>query len=907
MSHAQVNTTFEEVENAITAARTRLLYHSANGTRPFAGDPIFSFASEIGSMIAETAATMSEPPISELMSAIDRLRSTGSDEADSAIRDALDRIADVESFLVNSRRDLSELDVSSFIEASFSHLVAESPPPDEALSEETELDPDIAEIFFAEADDLLSAIEQNLALMSTGQNTDVELWNMRRAAHTFKGSAGMVGLADLSRTAHKIEDVIESLSETAEAERAGVILQLRSLVDELRTNLPNAENTPKGDRQGEADQQMSPDALQNAGPPEVSVDPVATQLTSENVQLESRDTVLRLNASRLRDLESDITSALVDSRRIADRFDELFSQHQELLDAGYRLSNATERMRLAGLRLPDAIVPEVLENEAAPHDPTTFDQEDDVVSFAECTYKLEETASDILMINAQASSLLGTLKGVLDAREEQLELLRRKVSGLRVVDLGIIQNRLERAARVAAEETERIVELHFPDAQVSIDAQMLELLTEPLLHIVRNAVVHGIETPDERRFLGKSECGNITIRCCKTPISISIEIADDGAGISMAHLRQKAVESGRYEAAEAYRASDNEIIDLIFTPGFTTARELTLTAGRGIGMSIVKAGIESLGGTIDVDTTPQLGTRFVINLPLRPLTLAVAVVEVAGKKIGIPAGFISEVVNSSDYDVRLRDGELRFMSLLKDIPALDLSNSFSIISYDQKAREKKTALIALIHDEEWALIVDRYLGTEEMFTDLAELRTKNTDTLFATAHSSNGTTLPIVNIESIVRTRDVSQIAEDRTPETSMDRSIDILIVDDSPSARRKLVSALSNTGWSIAEACNGQEAVELLESGLTPLVVLSDVEMPELNGFELTSWLRSSNRFCLVPIVVISSRADEKHRSFAAKIGANRYLVKPFQTEELNQIIRDLMSSVDLSVVEYEVDEDPV
>ncbi|QYO63710.1 Hpt domain-containing protein [Leptolyngbya sp. 7M] len=503
-------------------------------------------------MIAETAATMSEAPISELMSAIERLQSTRSDEADSAIRDALDRIADVESFLVNSRRDLSELDVSSFIEASFSHLVADPTQPDETVSEETELDSDIAEIFIAEADDLLSAIEQNLALMSNGQYTDAELWNIRRAAHTFKGSAGMVGLADLSRTAHKIEDVIESLSETAEMERAGVILQLRSLVGELRASLPNTENTPKGDRQGEADHQPSPTALQNAEPPEVSADPIAIRPISENVQLESRDTVLRLSASRLKDLESEITSALVDSRRIADRFDDLFSQHKELLDAGYRLSNATERLRLAGLRLPDAIVPEVLENEAIPHDPTTSEQEDNVASFAECTYKLEETASDILMINAQASALLGTLKGVLDAREEQLELLRRKVSGLRIVDLGIIQNRLERAARVAAEETERIVELHFPDAQVSIDAQMLELLTEPLLHIVRNAVVHGIETPDERRFLGKSECGNITIRCRKTPISISIEIADDGAGISMAHLRQKAVESGKYEAAEAY-------------------------------------------------------------------------------------------------------------------------------------------------------------------------------------------------------------------------------------------------------------------------------------------------------------------------------------------------------------------
>jgi CheY-like chemotaxis protein len=381
-------------------------------------------------------------------------------------------------------------------------------------------------------------------------------------------------------------------------------------------------------------------------------------------------------------------------------------------------------------------------------------------------YELAEAVKDAALINSAFGNVKTNLEALYDEQCSTLDEVQGRLLKLRHVEFGSISNRLQRTVRVTCDEEEKKAEVVIENGSFEVDTQLIDALIEPLLHLLKNAVVHGIENPETRRILGKPETGKITIRVSNKAEHTVLSVTDDGRGIAFVPLLEKAVVSNLISRAEAEQMTSRKICELIFLPGLTTAKKLNLNAGRGVGMSIVRDSISAAGGTISIETWPQKGTTFTVRIP-RPFA---------------------------------------------DQPAEPLRNAEAIPSVSGRVR---------------------------------------------------------------------------------------VLIVDDSPSVRLTTSRIVEKAGWSVETARNGIDALEKLKSQPLPNVILSDIEMPRMGGFEFLGALREHESLKHIPIIFISSRTDEADRQQASVAGVAAYLTKPFDQVELLELINRLAIANDFAGVE--------
>jgi len=335
------------------------------------------------------------------------------------------------------------------------------------------------------------------------------------------------------------------------------------------------------------------------------------------------------------------------------------------------------------------------------------------------------------------------------------QTLREKILRVRMIAFGTLVPRLNRAVYVTAEEEGKRAELIVENGQVELDTEVLDFLAEPLLHLLKNAVVHGLEKPDTRQLLDKPDSGTVKIKVDGDDTCMILMISDDGSGISVEKLRSKALASNILTENIASGMNDDEIRQFIFIPGLSTAGELNMNAGRGVGMSIVKDSVESRGGTISVSSVPGKGTEFTIRIP--------------------HAWPFCHIIRNESYDQTLSD--------------------------------------------------------------------------------------------------------------------FDVLVVDDSPTIRERTARTIKGIGWKVTSAVNGKEALETLRcAAKMPFIILTDLEMPEMDGFEFLAELKADNRFATIPVVMITSRADEQYSTKAFELGAAAYLTKPVVDLHLVDVVRDLV-----------------
>jgi chemotaxis protein histidine kinase CheA len=390
--------------------------------------------------------------------------------------------------------------------------------------------------------------------------------------------------------------------------------------------------------------------------------------------------------------------------------------------------------------------------------------------------------------NDKFDLLKSNLDALFDNQRRLIEEMNEKLLRLRMVSFASLSGRLQRTAHVACEEEEKFAELVFEGENLEIDTQILDWLIEPLLHLLRNAVAHGIEAPELRRLLGKPETGKIFLHIQSEKSQIVVAVSDDGRGISVDALKEKAIVNNFISREKAETMSDAEAFELIFLPGLTTAEKLSQIAGRGVGMNIVKNRIERRSGTIIIDSEAQKGTTFTLILP---------------------ASF------AQTWDIK-----------------------------EKADRQNSAASLNLVGSSSQTFVSE----------------------------------LPIAGKQSFYR--DENQIS--------------VLIVDDSPSFCRTISSLIKNAGWHFSTALNGIEALEFLQSGRKlPDVILTDAEMPRMNGFELLREIKSSEFFRHIPVIMITSRTDEKSRRNALDAGVSAYLTKSFDGETLLNKIRILTGTI--------------
>jgi chemosensory pili system protein ChpA (sensor histidine kinase/response regulator) len=835
----------------------------------------------------------------------------------------LDMLVHLESLLSDARilLDSSDFDLGDFVDSSFDNLTREPAATelgnrsseDAWDDDEFEIDDELLEVFALEAEELLHNIESSLEKLAERPDDRDSLWEIRRNAHTFKGAAGIVGFKDPSRIAHRIEDLLDRLKENSIGSNESIFALLRSATSCLRgmtCEKRYQELTGSvaglfsefdkicasfGAVPGEpAPQQPASEPTETVSVP-VPLAPKQAQANSQRARSDSRN-IIRVSLSELDEISSSVRDMLGGRATFEQRLADFEREVAELQQTVRRLRSITSRLEIdfeasmlgSGRSMLGAAWPK-LHGMLPGFEPDGFDslELDRYTDFHQSTRELAESVNDLSSIGTALDNLRSDLDTLAEQNRRNVEGVQERLTGMRMVEFGTLLTRLERAARVAADEAGKKVDVVIENCETPIDTQILDVIIEPITHLLRNSVVHGIELPDKRRLLNKPESGTIKVGLINEETHLVITLSDDGGGIEVGPLKKKAIEAGLVTADQARKMVDEEALGLIFHKGLTTAAKLTLSAGRGVGMSIVKESIEAINGTITIDSVPQQGVTFTIRIPLAMVVIGVLTVRAAGSKLAIPMKLVRQVCDVTAESVTQK-GNSHYVLVGGSKHAMhELEHLIGQQTHPETDPQTRSSLIIESGGKSLALMVEDVLNTEEVIVKPLGRPLDGIKGLLGAAILGCGELVPILDLPALVRMSGTQARSKSAQPE---DKQVTVLIVDDSPSVRLMTSRAVENAGWNALTAKDGLDALDLLRSALhQPDVILTDIEMPRMDGYGLMSTLGQSEQHKQIPVVVITSRAGEKHREKASEYGVSEYLVKPFEEHELHSVITRL------------------
>jgi chemosensory pili system protein ChpA (sensor histidine kinase/response regulator) len=509
---------------------------------------------------------------------------------------------------------------------------------------------------------------------------------------------------------------------------------------------------------------------------------------------------------------------------------------------------------------------------------------------------LSEATSDVGTICNELRTIIGDFDSLLDRQGRLSRDAQDRLMHIRMVPLATIATRLNRAVRVVATSQRKNVQLFIEGSDTELDKTVLEEIADPLLHLVRNAVDHGIETPEIRSARGKPPTASIRITAFHQGTQAIIRVADDGNGLDPTRIRAALIQGNYLAATEVDALTAQELYRYIFLPGLSTASHVSEVSGRGVGMDIVRDKVEKLKGTISVDSTPERGTVFTIHLPLTLAITRALMVIVNHETYAIPMQSVTQILRlKRDAISRLGNRDM-IHSGNSTYPLVSLANHLGLHGTESEPAEAIPVLIVQSGDRRIALSVDRILSGRDIVIKGLGNHLKRVPGLIGSTFLGDGTVVPILDSAYLVDAQEPQ--AQPRTPHRSRetrshDEALSIMVVDDSVSVRRVMMNIVKNAGWIPVAAKDGVDAIEILQSlDRAPDAFLLDIEMPRMDGYELLSTLRGQAAYRHVPIVMVTSRSGDKHRQKAMDLGASGYIIKPFQDETVTHLIKNLVAT---------------
>ncbi len=506
--------------------------------------------------------------------------------------------------------------------------------------------------------------------------------------------------------------------------------------------------------------------------------------------------------------------------------------------------------------------------------------------------ELSETTSDVSTIGNALNTLIGDFDSILNRQGYLSSDLQEKLMRTRMVPLATLATRLHRAVRVVAKKQDKQVELILDGEEIELDKTVLEELSDPLLHILRNGVDHGIEPPALRQVTGKAERGQIRLNAYHEGNQIVIKVSDDGAGMASDVLRAKAVNSGYVSEADASQLSDDALRSLVFLPGFSTAGQITDVSGRGVGLDVVKTNINKLKGTVVLESIPGQGTTFTIRLPMTLAVTRALLVKAHSETFAVPLNAVDQILRLEREDIE-RIGHESVVRIGGQVyPMLRLGEVLKLRRPPDDTVQRLPVLILNAGGQQVALIVDHIVQGREIVIKTLGNHLRRIHGIMGATLMGDGSVVLILNPVELVTEPVVAETSA-WTPAyapTAHHKTWKIMIVDDSVSVRRVISNLIKNVGWQPVTAKDGLEALEIIQrSAQKPDLILLDIEMPRMDGYELAATLQGQDTYRSIPIVMLTSRAGEKHRRKAFDLGVSEYVVKPYQDETLLSIIRRL------------------
>ncbi len=746
--------------------------------------------------------------------------------------------------------------------------------------------------FIEEARDNVNKLNQGLVKLEKNPD-DAETVNaVFRSAHTIKGSARLMKLTGISEVAHRLEDVLAALREG----KIGHSIQLNDVlfkgidcIAELVEKTASGK-VPEGDTSAlcEALSQAASGTLalnsqrrggkKNEG--ETTAAAAQNIAPAVNAVFEVKSGKAAATGGGSADLSSRPSGgtdpAATETIRVdARKLDVLIRLMGEIVSTQnrlkHRLTEVKEAQRLA--KRKSALL-STRRNEGT----VDLFQQDIIKTSLALSGKINKLAAD-MRDDATIQELLTTE-------------LQEKALMMRMVPLGQVFDPLHRMVRDLARSQEKNVDFIVEGADIGIDKKMMEKIGAPLIHMLRNAVDHGIESAEERRKAGKPEQGRITLSACYDAGSVVMELRDDGSGIAVDKVRERALLKKLFSKEELAVMTESDLVDLIFLPGFSTSSLITDVSGRGVGMDVVRKNfIEELKGAVSVETKTGAGVCFTIRLPMTLAVMRVLLVNTVNRTFAVTTQYVAEIVRVSASEVISVLGRKAIRLREELIPVQHLADLVEHTSGNPQRKNEILILIAKAGNEKLGLIVDSLIDEEDMVIKSLPYHLTKLPLVAGITISGKNEVICILNIpgmiavaQSLTETRREGQAAE------PADSTVRILVVDDSINTRDIEKNILEAYGYEVDLAGDGIEAIEKTRNARYDLIV-TDIEMPRLDGFSLTERLRSDETYKHTPIIIVTSREKEEDKKRGIMVGANAYIVKgAFDQTNLLETVQNLV-----------------
>ncbi len=798
------------------------------------------------------------------------------------------------------------------VDDAIAHAVALASDLDDDIDAIDVIDPDLFPIFEEEAQELLPQLGGALRQWASRPDNLGARSEVLRALHTLKGSSRLAGAMRLGEMAHRLESSIEQLD--VETVTSAEIEPLQGSFDGLQANFAalsaiGSQNPPdavialpvaaRAEAASEAPATVAAAGTTEQRPAAPAVPAVRLPGPSQLAPLRvAANQSVRVRAQLLDRLVNQAGEVMISRSRLDVRLGQFRSS---LTDLSGNLDRLRLQLRDIEVQAESQMQSRLAlsKDSAAGFDPLEFDR---FTRVQELTRMMAESVNDVATVQRNLQRTMEGAEDDLIAQGRQARELQRDLLRTRMVEFEGIAERLYAVVRQASKETGKQIKLDITGGSIEMDRGVLDRMTPAFEHLLRNCVAHGIENPEDRVAAGKPASGTITVDLHHEGNDVSVEFRDDGAGLNLPRIREKAVTQGLIEADAPL--SDADAANLIFTPGFSTANEVTGLAGRGIGMDVVRSEINALGGRIETTTQAGQGAAFRMILPLTTAVTQVVMLRAGDLSIGVPANVVEIVRRTSVADLQEAYKTGFFDDGMEPVPffwagALLQASARS----HETAGKTRPVVVFRSASQRIAMHVDEVLGNQEVVVKNLGPQLSRLPGLAGMSVLASGAVVLIYNPvalstvygEQVRAASENLPMVNDRVDAggatvaplpSGISQVPLILVVDDSITVRRVTQRLLQREGYRVALAADGLQALERLQEE-RPTVVLSDIEMPRMDGFDLARNIRADGALRGLPIIMITSRIAEKHREHAMELGVNHYLGKPYSDEELLSLIQ--------------------
>ena len=817
------------------------------------------------------------------------------------------------------------------------------------LPKDGEVPDEVLEFFIPEAEEHLQVVTECL-LMLEANSTAEDINRLFRAMHTVKGSAAQVGLHRLSAVAHRVEDLIGELRDGHLQPNADIIDICLQSVDVLK-KLLHRQWESDAEMRGAIDpllariEELAPEegvqdpaeASRSAAIREESRKEPVTEVTTSTApsgapQVLPQAKSVRISLERLDRMMNAVGELVINRTRMLGRLSELGKLVEILNFSKSRLSgkvgdfqekhefNRIRTTLMPGSQPPQkdtfrghfSNMPALMPGDSLEFSDLEMDRYDD---FNILSRSLTEISADITEVLTQLEGFMGRVDSDIDEFTKLAHHLQDEITAARMVPIGNLYTRLSRTVRDASKAAGKPVELLLEGAETELDNNIIQHISDPLIHLVRNAVAHGLENPVERHKAGKSEKGRVEVRAYHRGNHIFIEVEDDGRGIDYENIRLHVMASGTLSPLAAAELSERELREYLFRPGFTTASSMTELAGRGVGLDVVRANVHALNGEIEVRSELGRGACFTVKVPLTLIISQALFVRCGTAVFALPLAVVEEIRRLKPAEIEDVGGKLltRVRDVVTEVVRLDLQLGLPPL---EPVNGYFHMVIVKVAGKQVGVVVEEVLGKDEIVIKNLGNYLRRVKLFPGTTIAPDGSLILLIDLNRLVSNDTAERnalpssspaarvfapgaeaVAAGNIPAEAVDpveTDRVVVVADDSISVRKFVGRMLEKAGYRVRLASDGLEASEIIAEVGCHLVI-TDLEMPRMNGYELLAHLRQDPMTSRIPVLVVTSRAGAKHRDRAMKEGASGFLTKPVQEDQLISTVESLVEPVTL------------